>query len=76
MNISLPASLKIFVDTEVDRRGFGTASEYVRSLIRREQEREALRALLLAGAASPIDPVANDDFVAGLRDQVGRHRAR
>ena len=76
MNISLPDSLKAFVDAEVDRRGFGTSSEYIRSLIRREQEREALRALLLAGTASPIDPIANDEFFADLRDQVRSHRAK
>jgi len=76
MNISLPGSLKAFVDAEVDRRGFGTSSEYIRTLIRREQEQEALRALLLEGAASPIDAAANDEFFAGLRDQVRSHRAK
>ena len=76
MNISLPDSLKAFVDAQVDRRGFGTSSEYVRTLIRREQEQEALRALLLEGATSPIDPVANDEFLSGLREQVRSHRAR
>lgn len=74
MNISLPESLKAFVDAEVDRRGFGTSSEYIRTLIRREQEREALRQLLLEGAASPIDPVANDEFFAGLRTRIQKHR--
>jgi antitoxin ParD1/3/4 len=30
MNISLPESLKSFVDEQVTTRGFGTSSEYVR----------------------------------------------
>ena len=37
MNISLPAALKSFVDDQVERRGYGTSSEYVRDLIRKDQ---------------------------------------
>ena len=36
MNISLPDSLKSFVDQQVAERGYGTSSEYVRELIRRD----------------------------------------
>lgn len=35
MNISLPESLKSFVDEQVGERGYSTSSEYVRELIRR-----------------------------------------
>ena len=52
MNISLPASLKSFVDEQVRSRGYGTSSEYMRELIRKEYDRERLRALLVEGAAS------------------------
>ncbi|MCU0973501.1 MAG: type II toxin-antitoxin system ParD family antitoxin [Burkholderiales bacterium] len=52
MNISLPDTLKAFVDEQVTQRGYGTSSEYVRELIRRDQDRVQLRDLLLAGAAS------------------------
>jgi antitoxin ParD1/3/4 len=34
MNISLPESLREFVDQQVARGGFSSASEYVRQLIR------------------------------------------
>ena len=34
MNISLPDTLKSFVDEQVSQRGYGTSSEYVRALIR------------------------------------------
>jgi antitoxin ParD1/3/4 len=40
MNISLPATLKQWVDQQIDRGGFGTASEYMRQLIREEQKRQ------------------------------------
>jgi antitoxin ParD1/3/4 len=52
MNISLPDALKTFVDEQVSQRGYGTSSEYVRELIRKDQDRQQLRGLLLAGASS------------------------
>lgn len=39
INISLPDSLKSFVDEQVNQRGHGTSSEYVRELIRKDQDR-------------------------------------
>jgi antitoxin ParD1/3/4 len=53
MNISLPDSLKSFVDEQVANRGYGTGSECVRELIRVDRDRQRLRKLLLDGAASP-----------------------
>ena len=38
MSISLPAVLKEWVDMQVEARGYGTASEYIREMIRRERE--------------------------------------
>jgi len=63
MNISLPDSLKDFVDEQVNERGYGTSSEYVRELIRKDQDRLRLRGLLLAGAKSaPTKPVDHAYF--------------
>lgn len=67
MNISLPEALKAFVDEQVDARGFGTSSEYVRDLIRKEQERLAVRRLLLEGAASAPEGLADDAYFESLR---------
>lgn len=70
MNISLPDALKSFVDEQVSQRGYGTSSEYVRELIRKDQDRLQLRELMLAGAASaPTVPVEGAYF-EGLRNQV------
>lgn len=70
MNISLPETLKSFVDKQVSQGGYGTSSEYVRELIRKDQERLKLRDMLLAGAASaPATPVESAYF-EGLRDRV------
>jgi len=53
MNISLPHDMKDFVDRQVTERGYGTSSEFLRDLIRREQDRQQMRQLLFDGAASP-----------------------
>jgi antitoxin ParD1/3/4 len=70
MNVSLPEELKEFVDAQAVRGGYGSTSEFVRELIRREQDRQQLRALLLAGASSPSGPIADQGYFSGLRVQV------
>jgi antitoxin ParD1/3/4 len=70
MNISLPEPLKAFVDEQVARGAYGSTSEYVRELIRRDRERSRLRDLLLAGAESPVDVDVDDAFFAQLRDRA------
>ncbi len=70
MNISLPESLKSFVDAQVSSRGFGSSSEYVRELIRKDQDRLHLRELLLAGAGSKPAATADATYFASLRDGV------
>jgi antitoxin ParD1/3/4 len=50
MNISLPDSMKTFVDERLANDSYGSASEYVRELIRSDQkwvEQEKLEKLLL-----------------------------
>lgn len=63
MNISLPASLKTFIDAQVAERGYATSSEYIRELVRRDLDRNKLRSLLLEGAGSPLTgPMTEADF--------------
>ena len=70
MNISLPESLKSFVDEQVSQRGYGTSSEYVRELIRKDQDRLHLRNLLLEGAASAPTTPADNSYFSALREKV------
>ena len=70
MNISLPESLKDFVDDQVGARGCSTSSEYVRELIRKDRDRQRLRGLLLDGAASPPAGTADADYFDRLRRRV------
>lgn len=74
MNISLPETLKSFVDDQVSGRGYGTSSEYVRELIRKDQDRQHLRGLLLEGAQSPPGEAVTPAYFESLRRQV-RSRA-
>ncbi len=60
LNISLPDSMRVFIDEQVKKKGYSTASEYIRHLIRTEQEREEqkrLQTLLIEGLDSgePIE---------------------
>ena len=70
MNISLPEALKSFVDQQVSGRGYSSSSEYIRELIRKDQDRQRLRGLLLKGAASPPAVTADGDYFGQLRDRV------
>ena len=45
MNLSLPGDMKRWVDEQVKAGGYGTASEYLRDLLRRARERELRRRL-------------------------------
>ena len=70
MNVSLPDELKVFVDERVVHDGYGSTSEYVRDLIRRDRERGHLRDLVLEGANSGPGVVADSAFFDELRQRI------
>ncbi|RZL87508.1 MAG: type II toxin-antitoxin system ParD family antitoxin [Variovorax sp.] len=74
MNISLPETLKEFVDQQVTERGFGTSSEYVRELIRKDKDRAHLRGLLMAGAESPLGAPLDESYFEGLHARIRKGR--
>lgn len=45
MNISLPETLRQWVEERVTAEGYGTASEYFRALVREDQKRKAAEEL-------------------------------
>ena len=73
MNISLPDILKSFVDEQVATRHYGTSSEYIRELIRKDRDLQQLRTSLLEGAGSPQSGVADDDYFDSLRTHARRN---
>ncbi len=72
MNISLPDALRSFVDERVAEGGYGSTSEYVRELIRREVDRTRVRNLLLEGASSAPAVTADQRYFEALRERI-RH---
>jgi antitoxin ParD1/3/4 len=75
MNISLPETLKSFVDAQVTGRGYGTSSEYVRELIRADQDRQHLRKLLIDGASSPVTTPVDEAYFTDLRTRARQAKA-
>lgn len=70
MNISLPDELKAYVDSRTKADGYGSSSEYMRELIRRDRDREQFRQYLLEGvAAKPAGPM-DVAYFARLRKQA------
>jgi antitoxin ParD1/3/4 len=80
MNISLPEAMKDFVDEQVGGGGYGSASEYVRELVRRDQKERAqnrLETLLLEGLESGDPLPLNAEYRANLlRDLEARRKKK
>ena len=82
LTISLPDSLKTFIDAEVAAKGFGNVSEYIRTLLREAQAKEQearLEALLLEGLASeriPLDAAFRRNLEAKVEQILDRHQDR
>jgi len=60
MNVSLPEQMKSWVEDQAKTGRFSNASDYVRDLIRRDQERAAGRARL--------DAMFEDGWQSGISD--------
>lgn len=75
MNISLPETLKSFVDSQVTDGDYTSSSEYLRELIRKEKDRVHLRSLILDGAASELsDRPFDETYFDGLKKKIRSHR--
>ncbi len=71
MNISLPETLRSFVDSQVSDGDYGSSSEYMRELLRKEQDRVRLRRLLLDGMESElIDETMDAQYFDKLRKRI------
>lgn len=83
MNVSLPAPLRVELEKKLKRQSYGTASEYVRELIRKDLQREAIAQvdeLLLEGLHSgdpvPITPQWWKERHAALTKKATPRRRR
>lgn len=81
MNISLPESMRRFVEDQIGAHGYSSASEYFRELVRNDQKRqakEALEATLLQAMQEPGE-AAGPGYWQKLRREAetgGRRRAQ
>lgn len=80
LNISLPQSLKEYVEDQVSSGGYSTPSEYLRELLRQDQKQRAeqkLEALLLVGLTSgdPIE-IAPEYWERKRAQLIERHKKK
>jgi antitoxin ParD1/3/4 len=70
LNISLPDSMRTFIEEKVAQGGYSTASEYIRQLVRDDQKRgaqERLEALLMEGLESGPSIEVTDEYWANKK---------
>ena len=71
MNVSLPDPMREWVEARVKGGDYANASDYIRDLIRHDQEhRRALIAALQEGADSGRSPRKAEDIIAQAKRQA------
>ncbi|MDQ4420720.1 type II toxin-antitoxin system ParD family antitoxin [Sphingobium sp. DEHP117] len=78
LNVSIPPALKTWIDHRVTEGRYSSASDYIRDLVRRDQdsakeETEWLRGLIAEGLASGVVDEEPEDV---LRTIMAERRAR
>jgi len=80
MNVSLPDPMKDWVEAQAKSGRYSNASDYVRDLIRRDQERAdklaELQELLTEGLESGVSGRTMDDVLKTARQQAKAARGR
>jgi antitoxin ParD1/3/4 len=78
MNVSLPDAMKTWVEDQTKTGRYGNASDYVRDLIRRDQERAdkiaAMQRLIDEGLASGVSEQTFDEIIEEVRSEVRTRR--
>ena len=68
MGFALPETMRSYIDERVKSGSYGNTSEFIRDLIRRDQEAQAakrLRELIEEGLASgPATPLTDEDLAS------------
>ena len=81
INISLPESMKTYIEEQVAQGGYSTVSEYFRELILKDQKRQAserLQGMLLEGLESgnPTEMTEEDwvEIRQAVRSRVSQYQ--
>ncbi len=73
MNISLPDSMRVYIEEQVAEGNYSTVSEYFRELVRQDQKRKAqerLETLLIEGLESGNATAMTDEDWQNIRQAV------
>jgi antitoxin ParD1/3/4 len=78
LNVSIPPALKSWIDHRVAEGRYSSASDYVRDLVRRDQESEPndvewVKAMLAEGLASGVSDEKPETIIDNI---IARRRAR
>jgi antitoxin ParD1/3/4 len=80
IQVELPESVRTFVDEQVAAGGYGSASEYIRELIRQAQKQAAearLEEMLLEGVRSgPGRPVSREEWDRKTAQLLEEHKRK
>ena len=78
MNVSLPDPMRDWVEAQARTGWYSSASDYVRDLIRRDQERAGklaeLQRLVTEGMESGVSDQSLDDLLKIARERAGAAR--
>ncbi len=76
MNVSVPDPMKDWCEAQVRKGRYSTTSEYVRDLIRRDQDNRsgvtALQAAIDEGLASGVSPRSLDEILTEARARADK----
>lgn len=74
MSISLSDKMRGFIRSRVDDGDYNNESEYIRDLVRRDQERlaneDALERALIAASASGVSEMSVPDIMAQVKQRL------
>lgn len=82
LNISLPETMRKFVEEKISSEGYGTISEYVRELIRADQRKEQsqFEALIIeslkSGEPSPLTKADIDEARKIVKDRIAARKSQ
>lgn len=72
LNVSLPAIMREWIDSQISSGEYANASDYIRDLIRHDQrEREALRLALIEAEQSGDSKRKVRDIIESAKAQLG-----
>jgi antitoxin ParD1/3/4 len=78
MNVSLPDAMKLWVEEQAETGRYSNASDYVRDLIRRDQERAdkiaTMQRLIDEAEAGGVSTKSMSEILTAAREKAGGRR--